>query len=351
MTHTPLPLQIATALKTLSGDDLKVMVLLCYQTFNADRSQLTLEQIESLGGIPRHALKPSLMRLMRRAWIVQEGPFYRLALAQGDWSQGNWAQGKISGDRPGIQNSELTNYDPALGIRPPRVRANLLYPDGPWLTETGFLDEAFVRDRAAVWQKGDHYQAKSFGAMAIEDVMGLVCKHYAKYENHGNLEIDWQSYCLKNQRYLKNVKTRLDSGAEITPTEQAQVMEKLPLLNQALEPVYAPQASSLELEPTINPEIPSHPSVPATVPAAALPGMVAKRLKLLSQTKAMPDRVRVATREVKTLSRLERLNLWVQDPILRGEAEREAKGAGYAIAYSEAGIPLRVMDVDDCEDF
>jgi hypothetical protein len=318
MTHTPLPLPITTALKTLSGDDLKVMVLLCYQTYNCDRPTLTLEQIEALGSIPRHALKPSLNRLMRRSWIVQDGPLYRLAL-----------QSNAPLTQP------IATYDPALGIRPPRVQANLLYPDGPWLTETGFLQEDFVRDRAEVWQKGDHFQAKAFGAMAIEDVMGIICKHYAKYENHANLEIDWHSYCLKNQRYLQNVKQRLDAGIEIQSAEQANVLSKLPTLNQAIEPVYAPAAVLTQTPPS-----------PTELPAA-----VTKRLSLLTQSKAMPSQTRSEPREMRSMDRLDRLNLWIQDPILRKEAVREAKGAGFAIAYSEAGIPTRVMDLEDCEDF
>ncbi len=319
MTYTPLPLPITTALKTLSGDDLKVMVLLCYQTYNCDRPTLTLEQFEALGSIPRHALKPSLNRLMRRSWIIQDGPLYRLAL-----------QGKAP-----LNAQPIATYDSALGIRPPRVQANLLYPDGPWLTETGFLQEDFVRDRADVWQKGDHFQAKAFGAMAIEDVMGIICKHYAKYENHANLEIDWHSYCLKNQRYLQNVKQRLDAGIEIQSAEQAQVLSKLPTLNQAIEPVYAPAALPIQTPPS-----------PTELPAA-----VTKRLGLLTQAKAMPSQTRSEPREMRSMDRLDRLNLWIQDPILRKEAVREAKGAGFAIAYSAAGIPTRVMDLEDCEDF
>ena len=336
MTHTPLPLAVSSALKTLSGDDLKVMVLLCYQTFNCDRSHLTLEHFESLGSIPRHALKPSLNRLMRRSWIIQDGPQYTLAL---------------QGVSP-LKNPPIATYEPALGIRPPRSKANLLYPDGPWLTETGFLQEDFVRDRADVWQKGDHFQAKAFGAMAIEDVMGIICKHYLKYENHSNLEIDWHSYCLKNQRYLQNVKQRLDSGIEIQPSEQANVLSKLPTLNQAIEPVYAPfPASSPSLGLPLG--MPSGtPFMPSIAPAMTeIPAAVTKRLSLLTQAKAMPMQTRGEPRELRSIARLDRLNLWIQDPILCKEAEREAKGAGYAITRSEVGIPLRVMDLDGCEDF
>ncbi len=330
MTHTPLPLPITTALKTLSGDDLKVMVLLCYQTYNCDRPTLTLEQFESLGAIPRHALKPSLNRLMRRSWIIQDGPLYRLAL---HGKAPLTAQPLATPPGTGITHSE-----PALGIRPPRVSANLLYPDGPWLTDTGFLQEHFVRDRADVWQKGDHFQAKAFGAMAIEDVMGIICKHYAKYENHANLEIDWHSYCLKNQRYLQNVKQRLDAGIEIQSSEQAEVLSRLPTLTQASTSVYAPSA------PTALPT-PNLPS-PTEIPAAVI-----KRLGLLTQAKAMPSQTRSEPRELRSMDRLDRLNLWIQDPILRKEAVREAKGAGYAVAYNDAGIPVRVMDPDECEDF
>jgi hypothetical protein len=318
--YTPLPLQVAASLKTLSGDDLKVMVVLCFQAFNCDRTALTLEQIEALGNISRHVLKPCLNRLMRRAWVIQDGPMYRLAL-----------------QLPELETSNLVpvNYDPALGIRPQRVQANLLYPDGPWLTETGFLLEDFVRDRVEVWRKGDHFNARAFGAMAMEDVMGIVCKHYAKYENHGNLEIDWHSFCLKNQRYLQNVKQRLDAGVEIQDTEQVQVMAKLPMLQQHSSGVYAS-----EIEPD---------GLPIT--STLTTTEVTKTMAALTQTRSFPTQMLTPVREVRSLSRLDRLNLWVQDPILRREAEREATAAGYGIERSEAGIAFRVVDLENCEDF
>ncbi len=318
MSHTPLPLQVAASLKTLSGDDLKVMVVLCYQAFNCDRSSLTLEQIESLGNLSRHVLKPCINRLIRRGWLINDGAFYRLALQMPQASNG---ESGLAG----------VNYDPALGIRPQRVQANLLYPEGPWLTETGFLLEAFVRDRSEVWQKGDHYNAKAFGAMAIEDVMGIVCKHYAKYENHGNLEIDWHSFCLKNQRYLNNVKQRLDAGIEIEESEQTQVMAKLPMLQQPSQSVYAAQ-------------------IPV-IPESEIPVAVANQMNTLVQSRAFPSKMLTAVREVKSLSRIDRLNLWVRDPILRREAEREARAAGFAIERSEMGVAMRIVDLENCEDF
>ncbi|MCX5962810.1 MAG: hypothetical protein NT070_06585 [Cyanobacteria bacterium] len=318
--HTPLPLQVAASLKTLTGDDLKVMVVLCFQAFNCDRTALTLEQIEALGNISRHVLKPCLNRLMRRAWVIQDGPMYRLALQLPELE---------------TSNSVPVNYDPALGIRPQRVQANLLYPDGPWLTETGFLLEDFVRDRVEVWRKGDHFNARAFGAMATEDVMGIVCKHYAKYENHGNLEIDWHSFCLKNQRYLQNVKQRLDAGVEIQDTEQAQVMAKLPMLQQQSSGVYAS-----EIEPD---GLPRASTLTTTE--------VTKTMAALTQTRSFPTAMLTPVREVRSLSRLDRLNLWIQDPILRREAEREATAAGYGIERSEAGVAFRVVDLENCEDF
>jgi hypothetical protein len=329
MSHTPLPLQVAASLKTLSGDDLKVMVVLCYQAFNCDRSSLTLEQIESLGNLSRHVLKPCLNRLMRRGWLISDGPFYRLALQIPD--------GEDLKSESGLAR---VNYDPALGIRPQRVQANLLYPEGPWLTETGFLLEAFVRDRSEVWQKGDHYNAKAFGAMAIEDVMGIVCKHYAKYENHGNLEIDWHSFCLKNQRYLNNVKQRLDAGIEIEESEQEKVLAKLPMLQQPSLGVYAPQPPSL-----------GEPEVATAIGESEIPGAMAKQMNTLVQSRAFPSKMLTAVREVQSLSRIDRLNLWVRDPILRREAEREAKAAGFAIERSEMGVAMRIVDLENCEDF
>ena len=329
--HTPLPLQVVASLKTLSGDDLKVMVVLCFQAFNCDRTALTFEQIEALGNISRHVLKPCLNRLMRRAWVIQEGPMYRLAL-----------------QLPELETLNLVpvNYDPALGIRPQRVQANLLYPDGPWLTETGFLLEDFVRDRVAVWCKGDHYNARAFGAMATEDVMGIVCKHYAKYENHGNLEIDWHSFCLKNQRYLQNVKQRLDAGVEIEETEQAQVIAKLPALQHHSSGVYA---SSAELDAPLTISTVAN-TVMNTV-ANTVANTVTQTMAALVQTRSFPTQMLTPVREVRSLSRLDRLNLWVQDPILRREAEREAKAAGYGIERSEAGVAFRVVDLENCEDF
>jgi hypothetical protein len=152
-------------------------------------------------------------------------------------------------------------------VRPARPDLGNLYPQGPWTTEEGKLSESFVRDRAEVWRTGDTYQAKAFGSMAIEDVLGAVCKHYAKPDNRASLEIDWHSYHAKNHRYLENVQQRLHSGAEIPLDEQAEVLDRLASHSADSESPYgsatsnqhqiAPSASIglhwSEVEPKIDP--------------------------------------------------------------------------------------------------
>lgn len=133
----------------------------------------------------------------------------------------------------------LIKYDPALGIRPPRQKPKFRYPDGPWLNDSGQINEDFVRDRAALWRVGDTTASKSFGAMAIEDVIGLVAGHYQRLENHAKLETDWTAYVAKNQRYVSNVQQRLSVGIEMTIEEQHKILQKAPALTaDSVEPVY-----------------------------------------------------------------------------------------------------------------
>jgi hypothetical protein len=306
---TPIPNTIMAMLRHLSGEEFKVVGVLCHRAFTAQEPQTTVEQIQALSGLVAQMVKPTLARLERRGLVLQQGSLYQIvgtALAE---------------VLPPVQ------YDPALGIRPERVKPNLLYPEGPWLTESGRLDQDFVRDRAEVWRKGNTFRSQAFGQMAIEDVMGSVCKHYLKVENHANLEIDWQSYLAKNQRYLGNVQERLRSGVNIDIAEQADVLRKLPLFQQSLDLVYeaVEPAGEVSSSPALRPWIDS----PVTL-AAALPNAV----------RSMPK----ASHQRHGLSRRDRLRLWLADPVLRQEALREARSLGYGIVYGESG---QAIDLED----
>jgi hypothetical protein len=307
---TPIPNTIMAMLRHLSGEEFKVVGVLCHRAFSAQEPQTTVEQIQALSGLVAQMVKPTLARLERRGLVLQQGSLYQIvgtALAE---------------VLPPVQ------YDPALGIRPERVKPNLLYPEGPWLTESGRLDQDFVRDRAEVWRKGNTFRSQAFGQMAIEDVMGSVCKHYLKVENHANLEIDWQSYLAKSQRYLGNVQERMRSGVSIDPREQADVLRKLPLFQQSLDLVY--EAG----EPA---------SLPIDRPALRIDSPVALAAALPNAVRSMPK----ASHPRNGLSRRDRLRLWLSDPVLRQEALREASRLGYGIVYGESGQAIDLEDKAD----
>jgi hypothetical protein len=292
----PMPLQIAANLRNLTGEEFKILGVFCYQTYNQQTPEIAFDQIQSMSGIPRDRIKPTLHRLLNRGWIVARGAFYALAL----------------GSTPSQTAAATVHYDTALGIRPPRPKAYWLYPEGPWLTENGLLNQDFIRDRASVWRTG----SKAFGEMAIEDVMGAVCKHYAQPEHHTNLEIDWQSYCLKNQRYLSNVQQRMQAGIAIDAQEQATVLNKLPILVQEPQPVY----EAVSALPAVQLELPAlTPEAPPVSPPRRLP---ARQLD----------------------SKLDQLQLWLSDPILRSEAERRARSQGYDVEYDESGVAIAIRE-------
>jgi hypothetical protein len=306
------------------------MGALCYWTHNKQTPQVTLEQIHTSTGIPYQQLKPVLYRLKQRAWIFEHGASYQLAFQH---------------SQPSVtiaQADSVVKYDPALGIRPPRPKVHLLYPEGPWLTENGLLNEDFVRDRAQVWRTGNHAQTKAFAAMAIEDVMGAVCKHYAKPENHANLEIDWQSYWLKNQRYLNNIQQRLHAGTTIDEAEQATVLKKLPSVMQQIELVYESVLPVAELNASAPPML-SEPSqsesqaVDEAIPQK--PEEIRSRLRGIVAEKTMPS----ARSTPDRLGSVEKLRLWLSDPILRPEAERLARAQGYELGYNQEGIAVDIV--------
>ncbi|MGV0028679.1 hypothetical protein [Phormidesmis priestleyi] len=326
--YTPIPLTVLAALRDLTGEEFKVMGILCYQTYNRQTPQLTIEQIQSFAGIPRDKIKPVLNRLMRRSWVVSDGVFYELALKNA----------ATSANKP----DSTVQYDPRLGIRPPRPKAHLLYPEGPWLTENGLLNEDFVLDRAQVWRTGDHFQAKSFGEMAIEDVMGIVCKYYAKPANHASLEIDWQSYCLKNRRYLSNIQRRIESGAEIGEAEQAVALNKLPAVIQEAQPIY---------EAALLPTLPNYSKVHTLLKSSMNsdenppnnPEQVQAEIQRMIADKSMSD-AQPLRDQMKTV---EKLRLWLSDPILRPEGERLARAKGYELKYNEAGTAIDIVIDED----
>jgi hypothetical protein len=348
MAHTPIPIQVMAHLHSLSGEEFKAIGAICYLQSNANKATVTIEQIERWSGIPPSHIKSTLQRLIRRGWLLQTGNTYQLAFQQ-----------EVSTPPPAI-----THYDPTLGIRPPRATVHLLYPEGPWLGESGLLDAAFVRDRAEVWRTGNHYSAQAYGAMAIEDVMGAVCKHYAKPENHGNLEIDWHSYCTKNQRYLTNIQQRLQSGAQIQADEQEQVLQKLYLSQKSATSPYEQTTLPFLDTPTLEPILPTPPQ-PALVAvgqtAAPLVESIASSPLSLSSVLAtsFSDIIKpipaLQTRRPTPISRVDKLRLWLADPILRQEATKAAIKDGYELIYNEEGLAIDIAieppEEEEEEDF
>lgn len=231
-------------------------------------------------------------------------------------------QNQIAENNSAIAPRQIV-YDAALGIRPPRARVKFMYPDGPWLTDRGCMNEDFIRDRAQLWRTGDSPSSKAFGAMAIEDVLGLVCGRYMR--DHAKLELDWQAYVAKNQRFLGNVRLRLDAGVEIPEAEQQEVRSKAPALAAAeSEPVY---------------EMP----IPA-LPASESFNGARERLR----QRFLPDSPsvraqRLGRRSESTDDWLNRLRRSLADPILRPEALRE-------VSRCEHLSPLLDEEGDD-EDF
>lgn len=141
-------------------------------------------------------------------------------------------------------------------IRPPKPRPKFMYPEGDWLNSDGCINEAFIRHRATLWQK-----SHKFADMTIEDVMGLVCNHYMKANNHPNLQNDWTAYCRIAARHVEAIAHRVEAGISIKPAEQQEIVEKLPAA-MAVKDAIADSAYSSPV-PT---QLPS-----SVVPVAALP--------------------------------------------------------------------------------
>ncbi len=365
--YIEIPVQVIAHLRSLSGEEFKMIGAFCYLRSNGQKTPVLIEQIQKFSGIPEKQIKPTLYRLIKRGWLLESGNnSYYLAL--------NSADGATSS--PTVSPQLATNYDSLLGIRPPRVKVHLLYPEGPWLADGGLLDEAFVRDRAEVWRTGNHYSAQSYGAMAIEDVMGAVCKHYAKPENHGNLEIDWHSYCSKNQRYLSNIQQRLRSGVQIQADEQEVVLKKLYLAAKKADAPYELISDSTEL-PTLFPAISlgekiqvlpvsqstislsttMYPEPPETNhdTSSNYGNSADNPLSETTLSELVKSISQVEPVRPLRMSRVEKLKIWLADPILRQEAAREAQNAGYELICDDYGVPVDIVveleDDDEHIDF
>jgi hypothetical protein len=330
---TPIPLQIAANLRVLNGDQVKAIVALCHLKFNRNTDKATIDDIISCSGVSRQTIKPVLHNLMNRAWVKNDGVFYWLAFQI------------ASAEAPIHQEVQ---YDAALGVRPARPKAHLLFPDGPWLTEQGLLDENFLRDRAEVWRTGDTTQSKAYGSMAIEDVMGIICKYYSRPENHAALEIDWQSYRLKHQRYFSNIHQRIQSGASIPEVEQETILKKLSILKQDNQPLYGSQlafdltpanAQSLESR---EPKQRSANSISSTIEVKPFVNQEDVDIGIQALSKKVAISQASGGNSRQELTQTERLNLWLRDPILRKEAEKEALFHDYELEYDETGKPFQL---------
>jgi len=167
------------------------------------------------------------------------------------WMENNNDPDKDQSDAaPRNKTSKIVTIKHAPMFTPERPHP---YPAGPWLTETGRLNEDFIRDRASLWRTGDTPASQAFGRMPVEEVMALVCCYYQKPDKQQVLEIHWASYVAKTQRYLSNVRQRLDAGIKIPLPEQQRVMAKLPAaLSTPVESVYEAATIDLSLLPSSN---------------------------------------------------------------------------------------------------
>jgi hypothetical protein len=152
------------------------------------------------------------------------------------------------------KTSKTKQHNFMNGERPPLPNLKMLYPQGDWLTESGYLNADFLRDRANLWRTGNTTVSEAFGRMPVEDVMAKVAGYYAKPENHVALQLDWHAYVTKSQRYLTNVQKRLQADIAIPPQEQQQIAAKLPAAMAKSESVF--EAPQLPVFPNTNPQLP-----------------------------------------------------------------------------------------------
>ena len=138
-----------------------------------------------------------------------------------------------------IAKTESLLRDSGFNDRPLRQSPKRKYPEGPWLTENGYLNEDFLLAQVQMWRTGDDVRSKAFGAMAIEDVEAIIACHYQKLENHAKLETHWGAYVKKAKHYLGNVRHRIEADINIPVDEQRKILAKAPAVNaQEIEPIY-----------------------------------------------------------------------------------------------------------------
>jgi len=170
-------------------------------------------------------------------------------------------------------------------IRPPKPRPKFLYPEGDWLNSDGCINEAFIRHRATLWQKSPR-----FAEMSVEDVMGLVCNHYMKANNHPNLQNDWVAYCQIAARHVEAIAHRVEAGISIKPAEQQEIVEKLPAA-LAVKGAIADSAYSSPV-PTQLPSVPiAALPLESTAPKGAINPKAYKPLKSLAKDERIAQEV------------------------------------------------------------
>lgn len=125
-----------------------------------------------------------------------------------------------------VEKVRERKYDAALGMRPARARVKYRYPEGPWLTANGCINEDFLEWEARDWMTGP-----AFGHKTLEKVKGNVASCWQKPDTGAaTLEIRWTAYVQEKQRYVQNVKTRIDGGVQIGEFEQRVVVAALPAI-------------------------------------------------------------------------------------------------------------------------
>ena len=230
-------------------------------------------------------------------------------------------------------------------------------PPGPWCID-GKLDPNFRDAIAKDWiirYGGDLHQRRA-------DVLA----HFKK--DPANLPIRWEQYASEWLHRYENTQTRMQHGIEIEPDYQQRLIDNHRAVTEPLPPELDPIAQ----KPTI---ISLPPAQVKAIPAAPPPsngtrpdnGENAQAYQIWT---APPEPDEEAIKQTKNLisdflskmgrgmrkstakppTTLERLNNWINDPLLQGDALKEVmQSDAYLVEFDSNGNPYQVIrkEIDD----
>ena len=259
------------------------------------------------------------------------------------------------------------NFPAAVDLKKPEIKVFDWLPDGPWKLD-GKLDPNFRDFVANDW-------LKRFGG-DIHSKRADVLSHFKK--DPANLPIRWEQYQSEYLNRYESTQILLSNGVEIKPEYQDRLIANQRAITQSLPPALNPLAQPIAIalpEPESAPQLPASTADLSLSKTPELPQVIKNeegqtfKVWRASDNEIPPEQAeanrkflsdalknvfgKTAKKDTPpTMSLLEQLNVWINDPFLRQVAINQVNRNSdrFECLFNDEGVAYHVIEKPPIEE-